>query len=458
VIFLVGSVLSGLSQSMFQLILWRGLQGFGAGGIMVTVLAIIADIVSPRERGRYQGYFGATLAAASVIGPLGGGFITDHLSWRWIFFVNVPIGIAALLVTSAVLPASVRRRTVSIDWVGSALLAAAISSLVLLTTWGGNEYAWGSSVIVGLGLLTVGLGVAFVLVERRAPEPAIPLRLFRIRTFCLSSVVLFMLGVVMFVAITYLPTFLQIVNGASASNSGLLLLPLFFGVFTTSIGAGQIVSRTGRWRRFPIAGSALAVAGMLLLSRLGSHSSRLQSGFAMAVLGLGIGLVMQIMVLATQNEAPPEDLGVATSTVSFARSVGSSVGVATFGALFSSRVTALLGNSASLHLTPEKLRHLPAADQAATAEAFADAITRVFLYTVPLLVIAFVVTWFFKETPLRTASGEARRMGAFDLEFAEESLGTMSNPSLVPDSVDEAPRVNGNGVGVRPATRAGGPQ
>jgi predicted MFS family arabinose efflux permease len=367
-------------------------------------------VVSPRERGRYQGYFGATFGVAMLIGPLLGGLLTDHLSWRWVFYVNLPVGIVALLVTSATLPANNRRRgAVVIDWAGTALLAAAISLLVLLTSWGGTEYDWASPTIVGLGLGVAVLVVALVVVERRAAEPALPLRLFRLRAVWVACAVSVVVGVAMYGGTTYLPTFLQIATGASASNSGLLLVPLLIGLVGSSMVAGQIVSRTGRYRVFPILGMGVATVGMYLLSLLGTDSSNLESAGAMVVFGVGLGMVMQILVLASQNEAEVEDLGVATSTVNFFRSVGGSVGVAVYGSLISSRLADLLGDASALSITPEELRELPTAERAATASAFADAIGGVFLDSVPLMLAGFGLAWLLRETSLRTTSGMARR-------------------------------------------------
>jgi EmrB/QacA subfamily drug resistance transporter len=419
-VFMAGSVLAGVAPSMVLLIVFRGVQGVGAGGLIVLAQSIIADIVSPRERGRYMGFFYAGFGAASVIGPLTGGFITDHLSWRWVFYVNIPLAAIALVVTTAVLPSSPRRPRAQIDWLGIGLLATAISCFVLLTTWGGNEYAWGSPVIVGLGVASVALVALFVVVERRAAEPALPLRLFRLRTFNIAGVVSLIVGVAMYGASSYLPTLLQVANGVSASDSGLLLTPLMLGMLGASSFTGQVITRTGRYRIFPLIGTVLATVGMYLLSTLDTGSSRWESGVYMAVLGMGLGFTMQVMIIATQNETPVEDLGVATSTVTFFRTVGGSIGVALFGTLFANRLTQLVGDTGR-GLTPEQITHLPAAERAQMASAVADAITGVFAYGVPLFIIAFVVARLLRETPLRTESGQALLAeGAEIVEIADE--------------------------------------
>jgi EmrB/QacA subfamily drug resistance transporter len=414
-IFLVGSMLSGLSQNMAELILFRAVQGLGAGGLMVGAQAIIGDVVPPRERGRYQGLMGGVFALASVVGPLLGGFLTDDVSWRWIFYINIPLGALALFVTATVLKVQARRVSHEIDWLGAFLLAAGASSFILMTTWGGTQYAWGSFPIIGLAVAGAVFLSAFVVVERRVSEPILPLRLFRNSVFNVAGGVGFMVGLAMFGAITFLPVFLQLVDGASATSSGLNLLPLMAGLLTASIASGQLISRRGRYKIFPVLGTALAGIGIFFLSTIDPHTSRAVISLYMAVLGAGLGMVMQVLVIAVQNAVAYRDLGVATSSATFLRSMGSSFGVAIFGAIFSNQLAANLVKNlpaaalrsgrispTSLQGNPASLAHLPAAIHTGLINSVSESLHVVFLVAVPLLALAFVLTLFLHEIPLRT--------------------------------------------------------
>ena len=426
VIFVVGSALCGLAQDMGQLIVFRGLQGVGGGGLMAMAFAIIGDVVSPRERGRYTGYLGAVFAVSSVAGPLLGGFFVDHLSWRWVFMVNIPIGVAALAVTSVVLRLPFTRRDHRIDYQGAGLLVSGVSALLLALVWGGNEHPWGSGTIVGLLSASGVLLMAFVAWERRAAEPILPMRLFRDRVFTVGVALSFVLGSALFGAIVFLPLFLQAVTGASATNSGLLLLPLMGGLMATSVGSGRVIARTGRYRAWPIGGMAVAAAGMALLSTMGAGTSRPVSSAYMLVLGCGIGMVMQVLVLAVQNASAPGDMGVVTSAVNFFRSLGGSFGVAVFGALFTALLSDRLASflppgalgqagldSDSLSASPERLQGLPPALQEPIVRALSDAVTTVFLWAVPVLVVGFLLSVLLPELPLReTTHAEVRVDGA----------------------------------------------
>lgn len=456
-IFLVGSALSGLSQTMGQLIGFRAVQGLGAGGLMAMAMAIVGDIVSPRERGRYQGYTGAVFAFSSVAGPLVGGFFVDHLSWRWVFYVNLPVGVAALVVTSVVLRLPVRRLEHRVDYLGSALLVGAVTCLLLVSVWGGTEYAWGSSTIAALtagGVLLVG---GFVIQERRAAEPVLPLRLFRNPVFSVTSAAAVVVGASMFGAIVYVPLYLQVVNGASPTTSGLQLTPLMMGLIVGSVGSGRIISRRGRYKAFPVAGTAIMTAGLFLLSRLDAHTSRPAQAAAMVVVGLGVGLVMQVLVLAVQNSVAHRDLGTATSASSFFRSMGGAFGVAAFGSILNSGLAKHLANLAPAGVAidpaavqggPEALRSLPPAAHAAVVEAFARSLHSVFLVAVPIALAGFVIVLFLKELPLRESAhvgletlGEA---GVYDPPEPETDTEparvpfTAAEPATVPDPVGTA--------------------
>ncbi|MGW7224728.1 DHA2 family efflux MFS transporter permease subunit [Streptomyces cyaneofuscatus] len=413
VIFLIGSALCGMAQNMPQLIGFRALQGLGGGGLMVLSMAIVGDLVTPRERGKYQGLFGAVFGATSVLGPLLGGFFTQHLSWRWVFYVNLPIGVVALLVIAAVLHIPVHREKHTIDYLGTFLIASVATCLILVASLGGTTWAWGSVQIIVLAVLAVVLLIAFVAVERRAAEPVLPLKLFRIRTFSLVAVISFVIGFAMFGAMTYLPTFLQVVHGITPTMSGVHMLPMVLGLLLTSTASGQIVSRTGRWKVFPLAGTALTAAGLLLLHRLTPDSSTWDMSLCFFVFGAGLGLVMQVLVLVVQNAVSYQDLGVATSGATFFRSIGASFGVAIFGTLFTNRLTgqldsALAGRSVPpgadaerLAADPRSIQMLPADLRPSILDAYSTSITDVFLYAAPVVLIAFVLAWFLREDKLR---------------------------------------------------------
>ncbi|MDN3267828.1 MFS transporter [Streptomyces sp. MA15] len=415
VIFLVGSVLCGVAQDMPQLIGFRALQGLGGGGLIVLSMAIVGDLVPPRERGRYQGLFGAVFGATSVLGPLLGGLFTQHLSWRWVFYINVPVGIVALAVIAAVLHIPRRSAKHVIDYLGTFLIASVATCLVLVASLGGTTWAWASPQIIGLAVLGAVLIVAFVAAERRAAEPVLPLKLFRVRTFTLSAVISFIVGFAMFGALTYLPTFLQVVHGISPTLSGVHMLPMVAGMLLSSTGSGQIVSRTGRWKVFPIAGTAVTAVGLLLLHQLDTQSSTAVMSAFFFVFGLGLGLVMQVLVLIVQNAVPYEDLGVATSGATFFRSIGASFGVAVFGAIFTGRLddqltAALRGadlppgvSPGTLEADPRGIGALPPALRPAALDAYSTAITDVFLYAVPIALLGFALAWFLKEDPLRAS-------------------------------------------------------
>jgi EmrB/QacA subfamily drug resistance transporter len=419
VIFLAGSALCGASQSMGELIAFRTLQGIGGGGLLVLAQAIIGDVVSPRDRGRYQGVFGAVFGVSSVAGPLIGGFLVDNASWHWIFYVNLPVGLVALAVIGIALRLPHERREARIDALGTALLALATGCIVLATSLGGQTYAWGSWQIIALGVVAVIAAACLIPVERRAPEPVLPLSLFSHRVFAVASAMGFIVGFALFGATTYLPLFLQIVTGASPTTSGLELTPLMVGLLLTSIGSGQVIAKWGHYRPFPIAGTAIITGGFLLLSTMGPGTSALVRSLNMLVLGLGLGLVMQVLVLAVQNDVDYRDLGVATSGATFFRSIGGSFGVAVCGAIFSNRLAdelakagPLPGGLASGNVTGRQVSALPSAARAAFVGAYSDALTTVFLVCAPIAFTAFLLSWLLPELPLRktiatTGVGEA---------------------------------------------------
>jgi len=412
VIFLLGSVLCGMARSLEALIAFRALQGLGGGGLMVSSMAAVGDVIPPRERGRYQGIFGGVFGLSSVAGPLIGGFFTTHLSWRWIFYVNLPLGIVAMLVLGATLPANPERKKHRIDYAGAAALAAALAALVLLTDLGGTAWPWGSPQIVGLGVAAALSLALFVWLEGRAAEPVLPLRLFRNRIFTVSSAVGVVVGFAMFGSITFLPLLLQTVKGASPTDSGLQLLPVMGGMLVTSIVSGQLISRWGRYRLFPILGTAVMSAGLFLLSRMRPDTSLASASLAMLVVGAGLGMVMQVLVLAVQNSVDYEDLGVATSGATLFRSIGGSLGTAVLGAVFTARLTAELaravpGSAGRVMggggMDPSAVQRMPPPVRAAFLDVFTRSLDHVFLVAAAIGAAAFLLSWLLEERPLRAS-------------------------------------------------------
>ncbi|MFI5616549.1 MDR family MFS transporter [Streptomyces sp. NPDC051567] len=425
VIFLIGSALSGMAQDMGQLIGFRAVQGLGAGGLMVGVMAIIGDLIPPRERGKYQGMMAGVMALAMIGGPLVGGTITDHMGWRWSFYINLPLGAVALAMVTAVLhlPKKTEQgKRPSIDYLGAALLTIAITSTVLLTTWGGTEYAWGSPEIVGLIVVGVLSTAAFLHAETKAVDPVMPLHIFRSRNFALMSVIGFLVGFAMFGGVLYLPLFQQSVQGASATNSGLLLLPMLLSMMIVSLVAGRVTTNSGRYKIFPILGGGLMVVGLFLLAQMDTGTSRLTSGVYMAVLGAGLGFLMQITMLVAQNSVEMKDMGVASSAATLFRTLGGSFGVALMGSLFTTRVTDSMserlgpeaaGAAGSAQLDAASLAKLPEAVREAYQYAVAAGTHSAFLLGAFIAVLGFAAAWFVKEVPLRGA-GPAPADGSGD--------------------------------------------
>jgi EmrB/QacA subfamily drug resistance transporter len=406
--FLLGSVLCGLAGSMTMLVAARALQGIGGGAIMVTAMAVIGEVIPLRERGRYQGALGAVFGVTTVIGPLLGGFFTDHLTWRWAFWINVPVALVVLAVGAVAIPALAKSAKPVIDYAGILFVAVGASGLTLATSWGGSEYAWTSPVIIALFVGSVAALAVFVWVELRADEPILPIRLFASPVFTVCCVLGFIVGFAMLGALTFMPTFMQFVDGVSATTSGLRTLPMVAGLLITSMGSGVIVGRTGRYKIFPVAGTAIMAVGFLLLSQMNAATPTWQQSGYLFVLGAGIGSCMQVLVLVVQNTANFADLGVATSGVTFFRTIGSSFGAAIFGSLFANFLAGRLGSAlaasgapAAAAQSPKALHALSPEVAAPIVDAYANALGTVFLCAVPVAVLGFVVALFLKEIPLR---------------------------------------------------------
>jgi EmrB/QacA subfamily drug resistance transporter len=451
VLFLIGSALCGQATSMTELIAFRALQGLGAGGLIVLVQATIGDVVPPRERGRYQGLFGAVFGVSSVAGPLLGGLIVEHVSWRWIFYVNVPVGIVALAVLSVALPASTPVTRPAIDYVGAALLGAALSAIVLVTSLGGTTWAWGSGTVIAVGALGVALLIAFVFAERRATDPVVPPALMRNAVFVLGGALSLIVGFALFGSVTFLPLYFQTVYAATPTGSGLRLLPMILGLLTTSILSGQLITRTGRYKIYPIIGTALMTVGLVLLSRLDVGTSTLAASLFLLVLGLGLGSTMQVLVLAVQNAVDFSMLGAATSGVTLARGIGGSLGTAIFGTIFSTRLRSHLGGaltgplahqvSGGGRLTGAQVLRLPPTVRSLYQHAYVFSLRPVFLTAAGVTAIGFVLSLFLPQRTLRESAAASTGLeDAVAAPRSPDSLAEVERALTMVTTLDERTR------------------
>ncbi|MFI6867852.1 MFS transporter [Nocardia sp. NPDC050406] len=436
-IFILGSVIAGMAHGMTLLIVARGIQGVGAGGLMVTSMALIADVIPLRERGKYQGALGAVFGLTTVLGPTLGGLFTDHLSWRWCFYVNVPLAIVMIVMAAKFIPRVRAATKPVVDYLGIALVSIGVTCLILGLEWGGQEYAWGSGMILGLFAGAAAALAAFVAVEFRAEEPMLPMHLFRSNVFTVCSVLSFIVGFAMLGAMTFLPAFLQYVMGVSATASGVQTLPLVVGLFATSIFSGIVVGRTGKYKIFPILGTAIMAVGLYLMSTMDEYTGFWEQSTYMMILGLGIGLTMQVLTIAVQNTVPYADLGTATSGVTFFRTIGSAFGTTIFGTLYTNQLTPNMATALEeakvvppqVASNPEALWSLPFTEIAPIVHAYAESIGYVFRWVVPVAVIGFGVAWLLKQVPLRdSVRAEASDVGGgFSVPDSPDRLVQLEN-------------------------------